>query len=228
MQNGSLSVDHVFMLVEFAEAERIIATLERRGLTPSSRRSHGRLGTSNVFFCFDNAFLEILWVSNRADGAESPLARQLLERLDLRRNGANPFGIGFRTADRSDPLPFETWSYCAPGDAGLVNDIAIAVSGRDPAQPLLFRAQRSKRPDAWLDGTAGKRQRPGGYSDIVGLRLCTLMRTDPCGDLHTLSRLGMLTLAHPTIDRPDLEVSVANTDGSGTKVLSLARLEWLA
>jgi Glyoxalase-like domain len=228
MQNGSLSVDHIFMLVEHAEAERTIETLRRRGLTPSSGRSHGRLGTSNRFFCFDNAFLEILWISNRTHAAESPLAQQLMERVELRRNGANPFGIGLRTASRCDPLPFETWIYHPPGDAGLVNDIAIATSSADPTLPLLFRAQRTKRPDEWVDGAAGERQRPGGYSDIVSLRLCTGTRADPSGDLSTLSRLGMLSLRHAANDQPDIEVGIATMQGAATRALSLARLDWIA
>jgi hypothetical protein len=227
MRNGTLFVDHVFMLVDSAEAGPTVEVLSQKGLTPSSRRSHGRLGTSNVFFCFDNIFLEILWIVNPEDAAQSPLGRQLMDRVDQRRSGACPFGIGFRTTDRSDSLPFETWIYQPPGDAGLVNDVPIAVSSSDPSQPLLFRAQRAKRPDEWVDGNAGERQRPGGYSEVAGLRLRTLTQPDPSSDLSTLSRLGMLTIGLTTIDRPDVEVTVANTDGSGTKVLSMARRDWI-
>jgi len=226
MQNGSLSVDHVFMLVDPEQAEQSVAALDRAGLTPSSRRSHGRLGTSNVFFCFDNCFLEILWIANRADASRSPLARQLLERSDLQGRGAFPFGIGFRTGDRSDPLPFETWSYQPPGDSGLANDVAIAVSASDIEQPLLFRAQRSRRPDAWTDGNAGLRQRPGGYSEIVGLRLCIPEGVDPSVDLQALAGLGLCTLGSAASGRPDVEVTVSRTDSPATKVLSLSRLDW--
>jgi Glyoxalase-like domain len=227
MHNGSLSVDHVFVLVDCEHAEQSVATLQRAGLAPSSRRSHGRLGTSNVFFCFDNCFLEILWIANRADAARSPLARQLLERSDLRGKGGCPFGIGFRTTDRADPLPFETWSYQPPGDSGLANDIAIAVSASDPEQPLLFRAQRSRRPDAWTDGNAGLRQRTGGYSEIVGLRLCIPEGVDRGVDLRTLEGLGLFTLGSAASSSPDIAVTVSCTDSAETKVLSLSRLDWM-
>ncbi len=227
MQNGSLCVDHVFMLVDATESEQAIAALRVGGLTPSSRRSHGRLGTSNVFFCFDNVFLEILWVVSQEDAARSSLARQLLERTQ-RRSGGCPFGIGFRTAARSDPLPFETWDYHPPGDAGLANDVAIAVSSSDSLQPLLFRAQRSLRPDAWTDGNAGLRQRPGGYSEVAGLRLCMPVGVKPSVDLSALERLGMLTLGQCEGGCSDIEVTVVRMSGSGRTVLSLSRLDWIA
>lgn len=218
MVNGNLYVDHFFMLSDTA-GEREVEALTRAGFTESCRRSHVGLGTANAFFCFDNVFLEILWIEKPAEAAQSRLARGLMERADWRSNGAAPFGIGFRTSSPDDPMPFLTWDYAAPNTAGL-NPVQLAVSSDDIRNPVLFRAQRTLRPDAWTDGRAGKRQRPGGWAEVTGLQFTAPPGFPVSADLEKLARLGMLTLGRPA-DGPDLALTISRVDGAPGKTLSL-------
>lgn len=195
MRSGNLSVDHVFMLIEAGEVDAVVNQLSRFGLTESSRRSHGGLGTSNIFYCFDNAFLEILWIANREEAGGSRLGRLLLERLDGRMSGAAPFGIGFRAPSADDPLPFATWLFEPPAELSF-QPIPIALSSDDSRQPLLFRAQRKLPPDAWTDGKAGVRQQPAGLREITALRFSPARNAGDSADLRNLQQLGMIALDH--------------------------------
>ena len=166
MRNGNLLVDHVFMLVEAAEVNAAVQALAAVGLQESSRRSHPGLGTSNIFFCFDNAFLELLWVVNREEARRTRLGQMLLERLDGRLTGAAPFGFGFRTTSPEESVPFDTWIYEPPQELGY-KPIPIAQCSGDPRQPLLFRAQRQFPPSEWTDGNAGARQTAAGLAVVA-------------------------------------------------------------
>jgi hypothetical protein len=194
VQQGKLLIDHVFMLVRSDEVDAVVDDLAGFGLEESSRRAHVGLGTSNIFFCFDNAFLEILWVADRDEAVQSELGRRLLARLDGREQQATPFGIGFRTLTPEDPLPFDTWDFLPPGTSGL-KPVPIARSSDDPAQPLLFRAQRVRRPDQWIDGKAGARQTKAAIAEIIGLRFSPPRGVHCSADLERLQDLGIVTLS---------------------------------
>src|ERR1700730_7253609 len=171
MPTPKVMLDHVWMMSESVGASAEIAALKRAGLVESCRRSHLGMGVANVFFCFDNAFLELIWIVNAEEASASPLTRtQLLERSHWRRNGATPFGIGLRTDPPDSLLPFETRDF-GQASRALTKPVLVAKSSDDLRQPLLFRAQQTSRPDAWTDGLAGARQRAGGFAEIVGLRL---------------------------------------------------------
>jgi hypothetical protein len=213
MRSGNTSIDHVFMLVEPAEVASVVRALGDFGLTESSRRSHPGLGTSNIFFCFDNIFLEILWVANRTEAAGTELGRQLIERVEGRASGKTPFGIGFRTATPSDAAPFATWSFEPPA-ALAFNPIPIAVSSRDTSQPLLFRAQRAARPDAWTDGKDGRRQAPSGITEVTAVRFTPLATVAPAADLQTLRKLGLMGL-NPASIQPSMTLTLLHA-ASGT------------
>lgn len=217
MQNGPLFIDHVFMLIEPEEVDGVVHALARFGLTESSRRSHPGLGTSNVFFCFDNVFLEILWIANREEARATQLGRQLLERLDGRASGAAPFGIGLRTRDPADPFPLATWSF-EPPSAMAFKPIPIALSSHDSRQPLLFRAQRASRPDAWTDGKAGVRQRPAGIAEVTALRFTPPPRVAASNDLRTLQNLGMISL-DDSPDGPRMAFTLWHVTGGNTREL---------
>jgi hypothetical protein len=218
-QNENVYVDHVFMLAETAGGEHEIAALRAAGFIESSRRSHAGLGTSNVFFCFDNVFVEVLWIASRAEARESKLGRHLLERCDGRAAGAVPFGIGFRTYPPEYRLPFQTWEYLPPGVSGL-KPVQIATSSDDLRQPLLFRAQRLLRPDEWTDGKAGARQRPAGFAEVLDLQFIPRTGVEPSPDLQSLANLGVLTLGEPAAES-DLVLTLSRTDSSEPCSLSL-------
>lgn len=220
MQNGAFFVDHVFMLVEPHEVDDVVAQLSKLGLTESCRRSHTGLGTANIFFCFDNAFLEILWIRDREEARGSRLGRMLIERVDGRKTGAAPFGIGFRTSDPSDAVPFETFTFEPPAALSF-KPIPIAKSSADSAQPVLFRAQRAFRPDSWTDGRAGVRQQPAGLAEIASFRYTPPRHVAPSADLQMLESLGMLAL-DDSHDGPRMVFTLTGANGGPSRELSIS------
>ena len=109
----TLELDHIFVHVQPAgpEAER----LEALGLVESYRRTHPGQGTSNICYCFDNAFLELLWLIDEAEALSPAIARtQLAERSHWRASGASPFGLALRRQSDETVLPFPTWGYRPP------------------------------------------------------------------------------------------------------------------
>jgi len=186
-----IEIDHLFVFVQPQAPE--LARLADAGLQERFRRDHPGQGTANVCCCFDNAYLELLWLHN-ADQAHDPaVARmQLVERAAWRTSGASPFGIALRTGP-SEPLPFETWDYAAPFlPSGM--SIPVALASDDPRQPLLFRSPGSQRPDHWTDGRGDARQAPAGLAEIVHLRVDLPDGVCPGEPLAGLQEIGLLSL----------------------------------
>jgi hypothetical protein len=139
-------LDHVFVMCSpgAPEAEALIEA----GLREGSPNTHPGQGTACRRFFFDNAYLELVWVSDAAEVLR-PAARptRLFDRWSGRDAGACPFGVVLRPAGAlpGEP-PFDTWtyspSYFPPGVA-----IEIAV-GTQLTEPELFYCRLPRRPDA--------------------------------------------------------------------------------
>ncbi|TQV80668.1 VOC family protein [Denitrobaculum tricleocarpae] len=214
---------HVFMFVEPGAPEA--EALERLGLRESYRRDHPGQGTTNVCYCFDNAFLELLWVTDRAAIVSPVVARTgLSERADWRENGANPFGIALRGAPAA---PFPTWDYKPPYlPAGM--SIPVACSSDDSAQPLLFMSPGNARPDQWQDGRAGNRQLTGGLSEIAKLELTLADGVPLSDDLQALVNMEILELGKENAgSEPRLVLTVTRSDGGPDRRLELPAMKWL-
>lgn len=220
MRSGNAYIDHVFMLVEPGEVAGVVRSLTDFGLTESSRRSHPGLGTSNVFFCFDNVFLEILWVADRAEASRTELGRLLIERVEGRMSGATPFGIAFRTLEPGDAVPFETWIFEPPAELGF-KPIPIALSSRDRAQPLMFRAQRAARPDVWTDGKAGARQTLAGISEVSRIHFTPPMHVQPSADLQVLQDRQMIEL-NTRAHGPSLKLTLIHSSGAERELVLMS------
>ncbi|MGK4001439.1 VOC family protein [Sorangium sp. So ce1036] len=222
-RDDSLALDHLFVLVERGAPERV--ALESAGLRESFRRSHPGQGTANVCFCFDNAYLELLWVEARDELASPLVARtRLAARAAWRRTGASPFGVAVRSAPPGAPLPFATWDYRPPYvPEGVAIDVALASA--DLRQPFLFRPPGARRPDAWADGRAGARQRPAGFADIAGvhLDLSPGAQADPA--LRCLQEAGVLSLGEGGAG-PRMVVTFSRVDGGPARRLSLPDFTW--
>jgi hypothetical protein len=106
-----IELDHIFVCVaeDAPEAERFIQFGLREG--PSNR--HPGQGTANRRFFFENAMLELLWVSDAAEADSEATRRTLLwERWSGRRGAACPFGICVRPSDsEAEKHPFPGWEY---------------------------------------------------------------------------------------------------------------------
>lgn len=219
-----LRLCHVFLFVE-PEAQQASA-LETAGLRGSFRRAHPGQGTANRCYCFDNAYLELLWVTDPAELTAPAVApTRLAERADWRRTGACPFGIALRTEPAEAPLPFRTWDYQAPFfPPGL--SIPVTESSRDPRQPFLFRSPGGARPDQWTDGRAGERQSAAGLADIAALELTLPPGAEPSPDLRQLESAGLLALGTGK-DGPRLVLTFSHADGGPPQRLALPDFRWL-
>ena len=132
----STEVDHVFVCcaVGAPEAEE----LRRLGLQEGSPNTHPGQGTACRRFIFDNAYLELLWVSNQQEAqSETVRPTRLWERWRHRGEAACPFGLVLRgaTVDAFQP-PFPIWEY---RPSYFPPDVAIGIA-RDTAlsEPAVF------------------------------------------------------------------------------------------
>ncbi|WP_207459151.1 VOC family protein [Azospirillum sp. SYSU D00513] len=218
----SLELCHIFLFVEPGAPEA--ARLREAGLVESFRRAHPGQGTANLCYCFDNAYLELLWLESAEEAKSPAIARTgLAERAGWRANGASPFGIALRAAG---PLPFVTWdftpSYLPPGMA-----IPVSLESEDPAHPFIFQSPGNARPDAWTDGRAGNRQSAAGLAEIAGVRLSLPDGAAPGRDLEALVDAGLLTVEPAVTDHPRMVLTVSRQDGEQPRRLSLPEFEWV-
>lgn len=159
-----MELDHLFFMTRVEGPE--VATLEALGLTPTYRRVHVGQGTANVCYCFENAYLELLWVTDEAE-ARSPLIApmQLAERAHWRVNGANPFGFAWRPTSREEAGP-RSWRYEPPYlPAGLAIEVAEASDALE--QPMMFTFPGASAPREWPKERRGALQAASGYERLT-------------------------------------------------------------
>ncbi|MEL6920382.1 MAG: VOC family protein [Pseudomonadota bacterium] len=157
----SIELDHVFWMVPKATVSHVTTRLASLGLRESYRRVHVGQGTANVCYCFENAFLEVLWLENEAEARSAPIARtQLVQRGTGK---ANPFGICWR-----GEAGIDLWDFRPPFLPDGTS-IPMAVASDDPALPLLFRFPGSKRPIEL------PRERHGGMQAHAGFDVLELV-----------------------------------------------------
>ena len=91
-------IDHVFMLVEANGPE--MDGMASLGLIETYRRPHPGQGTQNVCYCFDNLYLELIWVDDEEAVRSNGIQRTgLYERSLWRTKGTCPFGIAWRKCE---------------------------------------------------------------------------------------------------------------------------------
>lgn len=183
-----MKLDHLFVFTE-PGGGALLRHLTSVGLVESYRRVHPGQGTANVCICFDNAYLELLWVTDEAEASSSAIARTgLLERSRWRTAGTCAFGVAVREGD----LPFETWAYRPPylpdGES-----IPVAVESDDHRLPLVFRSPGTRGPAQWTGARARPLQHAAGFSTMsVVLRPLDDIAEAPV--LQALDAAGVVTL----------------------------------
>ena len=188
----ALALDHLFVFIQANGPEP--ARLGELGLIESYRRDHPGQGTSNICYCFDNAFLELLWLRDLAEATAPAIARtRLAERSRWRENGTSPFGLALRRSEQGAALPFPTWGYSPPYLPEGVS-IPVAEVSDDPVQPFIFESLGGARPDQWTNGRAGARQSAAGLGEIAAVELRSPTGAKPVPELLTIAESGWLTL----------------------------------
>jgi hypothetical protein len=202
-----MELDHVFVLIAPNGPE--LAYLKSLGLTETYRRKHPGQGTENICFCFDNIFLECLWITNPADATSPAIARTgLFERSQWRAAGTSPFGLAWRDSPSTPPIEIPTWPFQPPYlPPGMT--IAVATDSDDPRQPMLFKSPGSSPPHAWLPERRGALQHQAGLTDITSVILHWPSTAPPASALLTLAANTILELIPAEDNLPSLSLFAA-------------------
>jgi Glyoxalase-like domain len=160
------ALDHVFICC--AEGAPEAEALVSLGFREGSGNTHPGQGTANRRFFFHNAYLELVWVTDREEaGSEAARPTRLLERWSRRGVEACPFGVIVRP-DGGEPAeaPFDIDAY-RPSylPAPLSIDIARDTPLREPG---LFFMSFGRSPE-----TIGREAttHPNGASRLTGVEI---------------------------------------------------------
>jgi hypothetical protein len=208
MLKKSLEFCHVFIFID--DPERAISTMARLGFQESYRRKHNGQGTENVCYCFNNMYLEFLWVTDEAE-LNSPKVRplQFSKRSNWQINKTSPFGLAIRD---NQEFPFDAHAYHAPFfPEGMI--LPYAKSSDDLHHPFLFLSPGSKRPDQWDVNSPLITQNKNGFSEISELSLQLTQDTQIHDDLINLEKRSILSLK-----------KFKNKEGKNISILSLPSL----
>lgn len=178
-------IDHIFMLIDPEGPE--IDRMKKLGLAESYRRTHPGQGTRNVCYCFDNMFLELLWV-DEPDAARSPAIKRtgIYERSLWQSREVCPFGIAWRGALSGAEPPVSTWAFAPPYlPDGMT--IAVAEDGDDVRQPMMFRSPGSAPPIDWLPERRGELQHSSGLGAVEEIILTMPAWAPPSGTLKAIA-----------------------------------------
>jgi hypothetical protein len=155
-----MELDHVFMFaVQNSEWQ---LQLQNLGLVETYRRRHPGQGTANSCYCFDNAFLEILWIENEIEALSEPIRRCQFETRSKwpTYREVSPFGIAWRGSSNID-----TWSFYPPY-LPQNKAILVATDSDDIKQPFMFSFPSTSPPSTWAPERRGNLQSAAGYSKI--------------------------------------------------------------
>lgn len=160
-----MQLDHLFAFID--PAGSAIADLEAKGLAVSYRREHIGQGTANACFVFDNAFLELLWLTSETEARSPSIERtKLWERSQWQTMGTCPFGIAWRGDDEG----IETWPFAPPYLPSGVH-IPVAYDSDDPRLPMMFTFPGSTAPRDWPQSKRAFPPHPGGWTWLEAVEL---------------------------------------------------------
>jgi hypothetical protein len=190
-------LDHIFMLVEADGPE--IGYVASLGFVETYRRMHPGQGTQNVCYCFDNLFLELMWVNDSNAVRSDAIQRsRFYERSLWRTNGTCPFGIAWRrfTAGLVSAIP--TWDFTPPYlPVGM--SIPVAIDSDDPRQPMMFESPGSTPPLEWPMEKRESLQHSVGLGAVTEIRL-TMPASVPQGN--ALKMIAQSDAPPVRIDQP--------------------------
>lgn len=167
---------------------------ESLGIAETYRRQHPGQGTQNACFCFDNMFIELLWINRVEDARSEKIARtKLFERSRWRADGTNPFGIAWRGSPDAAEPSISTWKFCPPYLPDAIG-IEVAVDSDDPRQPMMFKSPGSMPPADWPIEKKGTLQQAGGWGQVLGIELFLPRSATPSPALRSIAARTILRL----------------------------------
>ena len=198
-----LELDHVFVCAPNGEADA--EPLIRFGLRPGAARVHQGQGTANLVFCFDNAYLEVLWLHDDTE-VNSPVVRptSLPQRLHWPVTGACPFGVALRQrTDAGDVSQLAAWEYEAPFLGGGAT-IPVLTPRFAHQEPLMFISPARIRP-ADYPGKRVELEHRDGRHMLTGVRVCVPKALVLSSGLEEIQRISLVKITREETYRLELE-----------------------
>lgn len=189
-----MELDHIFVLTSQPDID--IEKLRALGITETYRRDHVGQGTSNACFAFENAFLELLWITDQEQACSPHIARTgLFERSQWQTRHTCPFGIAWRAHELTVPM----WAFKPPYLPPHLS-IQVTEDGDDVTQPMMFTFPGSLSPSQWSADKHKNYQHANGYSTIEGLDLVLPHEVEPSPALRQIAQHmnPKLKLSHST------------------------------
>ena len=180
----TFELDHVFVAARAGAPEMVL--LSQAGFVEAPPHDHPGQGTASRGVFFENAYLELIWLTEPAV-ADGPAIRRtrLAERTDPS-GRASPFGFGLRSPEEPlPPAPFRTWSYRPPylpeGAA-----FAMGANSEKVEEPMLFVLPWSR------SATWSVPEHANGARRVTGV---TLVHPSPCSEeLEAFSAMGLVVV----------------------------------
>ncbi len=188
-----MELDHIFLFTTPTSPD--LPYLHTLGLTETYRRKHPGQGTENICFCFDNIFLECIWLTD-AEEAQSPqiVRTRLYERSQWHTLGTSPFGLAWRDTATTPSTKIPTWPFRPPYLPPSIT-IDVAADSDDPNQPMLFKSPGSTPPASWPPEKRGALQHQAGLGQVLSATLHWPNHAPPTPSLKTLAAHTILNLA---------------------------------
>ena len=204
-----MELDHVFVFVEPDGPE--LPYLRSLGLIETYRRRHPGQGTENICFCFDNIFLECLWISSVDEATSDLIARTgLYDRSQWRTRGTSPFGLAWRDSASSPPIEIATWSFKPPYlPVGM--SIDVAIESDDPRQPMMFKSPGSMPPATWSIDKRGVLQEPAGLGKVLAVVFNWPKHAPPAPSVEALAATAIIDLVPAEDDSASISLFVERT-----------------
>ena len=185
-----LEVDHVFTVVTAGAPEAQVLQKAGFSLFPDTTTHEGQ-GTASVFFMFENAYFELIWIDNAEElrRADTELAARMM------RPDTSPFGLGLRQVNYEAPgLPFHTRSYKADWIQPNA-EVRFAKEG-SLEEPLVFVVPAYM---SWLSSAPlsfrEQISHPNGAQRITSVHVSGPRTTTPSAALHYLLQQGVIETA---------------------------------
>ena len=192
---ADLQFDHFWIVVTRDAPER--AALERAGLkiSPNVNRHDGQ-GTASISAEFLNAYIELIWPDptvSIAQGAERGVEK-FKNRMNWRKSGWCPIGIGLHRAGPPMPLPFPTWTI-APDWMPKGTAIEILTARDDTKSPSFFIEPPvlavKEEANRKIDSASPASDHPIGIERITDIQLIRPKEYQPVAAFTYLEKAGI-------------------------------------
>lgn len=212
-----IEIDHVFMFVE-SEFEAEVRA-EALGLVETYRRTHKGQGTSNVCFCFDNCFLEMIWIDDASAVRSKPISRtKLYERSQWQVLQTCRFGIAWRGELLKSGINF--WPFKPPYLPPNL-EVLISTDTDDEKQPMLFTFPGTVAPAKWALERRKDLQHRSGFGSVTSIELTMPLNIKACATLKWLEAQTILTLRKGSTTNYSMTMSINDLNDNPTKYLDL-------